>query len=111
MLYKPGRLLNNARNINKKGRIQWGMQRSIVLKKEKLLRVDVEYEGVIRSVKITGDFFLTPNCIEDIESACKGTVPNAALEEKLNQLLKQKSATLIGITSADIVEALRMATQ
>jgi len=87
------------------------MRRSIVLKKEKLLRVDVDYDSVIRSVRITGDFFLSPNCIVELEAACTGAVPNTALGEKLNRLIIQKSATLIGITPADIVEALRMATQ
>lgn len=75
----------------------------------KLIRMDVEIEkGVIRSIKITGDFFIHPeDSIEAIEGFLTGKEVSEELAKKLEDFLEAKGTRMIGISAADIVASIK----
>jgi lipoate-protein ligase A len=81
----------------------------------KLIRLDVTYSDKVEQVKITGDFFINPeDLITKIEENLSGaTIPinDAFLIQKIDNLIRQNDATLIGISSEDIVAVLGEATK
>jgi lipoate---protein ligase len=73
----------------------------------KLLRIDADIEqGIIRDIKITGDFFMHPEdtlgSVEEIiiGKSLDGTVLKKALAKSL------EGVTMVGLTTDDIVIAL-----
>ncbi len=76
----------------------------------KLLRIDVQGEERIKTVKLTGDFFLHPEEVLDkIISVLTGQpIPvNAAQTVGLVEaVLAENQAQLIGISAEDIVQTL-----
>ena len=79
----------------------------------KMVRVDVRYTNVILDLKLTGDFFLHP---EETISALEACLAGASLPleaerliEKLQTVLEDNRAELIGATSQDILAALHEA--
>ncbi len=76
----------------------------------KLLRVEITYSERIETVKITGDFFLHPEeLLPQLETALNGiSLPTEAgiLACRLEAILEQHEAQLIGATAADIADTL-----
>jgi lipoate-protein ligase A len=76
----------------------------------KLIRVDVVYSGQIERVKITGDFFLHPEeLITVIEESLAGAeipLSKDLLVERLEAVLKNNSATVIGFSPEDLISVL-----
>lgn len=83
---------------------------SITRKFGKLLRMDVTFDDTIREIKITGDFFMHPeDTLEEIISALLGRqvpIQKEDITEKLNSIVDQNKAELIGVTTQDIVNTL-----
>lgn len=79
----------------------------------KLLRVDVTYQDIIETLKITGDFFLHPeDVILEIEKALVGAhVPLSKTEtiSELSKILVENGAELIGATVEDVIDTLEEA--
>jgi lipoate---protein ligase len=79
----------------------------------KLIRLDVTYSDKVDQVKITGDFFLHPeDFISTIEESLSGIdipVNSMLLTQKIEQLIRENDATLIGISPEDIVLVLEEA--
>ncbi len=75
----------------------------------KLLKVDATVErNVIKSIKITGDFFMHPEeAITLLEETLAGApLDSDVLSDKLNTLCSKLNIHLIGLTVNDIVETL-----
>lgn len=78
----------------------------------KLVKVLVKVErGRIREITITGDFFLHPEeVILDLEEALRGARVGEeelnALEGRVEAVLKDKGAELIGLSAKDIAETI-----
>jgi lipoate-protein ligase A len=88
---------------------------TITRKFGKLLRLDVTFDEHIEHLKITGDFFLHP---EDTLEKIVSELTNIALPfikedliMKVQILLKENGAELIGITAEDIINLLEEAVQ
>ncbi len=81
----------------------------------KLVRIDLSFEEVITDVKITGDFFLHPeDVLEKLEKEIIGLyVPlnKPSLINRLDRVIENNSAELIGVSTIDIVNALTEVTQ
>ena len=79
----------------------------------KLIRVNVSCSGRLDQVKVLGDFFLFPEeVIFKIEAALSGAslpVDQAALVQKIDAVLAQNEAQLIGVGAEDIVQTLEEA--
>ncbi len=74
----------------------------------KLLKVAVEFDPeAIVSVKITGDFFLHPeDTLPFIEASLAGSPLAAAeIESRVQRIVADKGALMVGITPAAIAEA------
>jgi lipoate-protein ligase A len=77
-----------------------------IFKAGKLLKVFVEFDERIRSIKITGDFFLHPEeIIFEIEKGLVGTdIDERAVKEKLEHLLKD--ADVFGFDAGQLAQAI-----
>lgn len=79
----------------------------------KLVRVKIDFDGKIRKLQITGDFFLHPEeCIRDIENSLTGVDINLqhnAIVDSIQNVLTSKNAELIGMDSETIAKTLEMA--
>ena len=79
----------------------------------KLIRLDVTYSAKVERVKITGDFFLHPeDFISTIEESLSGTdipIDSSMLIRKVEQLIQENEAMLIGVSAEDIVSVLEEA--
>jgi lipoate-protein ligase A len=79
----------------------------------KLVRLDLTYSDHIESAKITGDFFLHPeDTLETLVTVIQGTalpINPTALTAKLEQVLADNNAQLIGASPADLVAILQEA--
>lgn len=76
----------------------------------KMVRISLEEEdGIIKKIKITGDFFLYPE--EGIDSIEKGleNVLLDKIEEKIAEIVEKKKLILFGLNIQGICEAIRMA--
>lgn len=95
------------------------MLESIAMKKSiykvpdgKLLKIFLEEkDGIVESVKITGDFFMHPEeKIGDLENALKGVeIEEAVLTEKLQAAIDSESIELFGADAASIAHAILIA--
>lgn len=83
----------------------------------KLLRVKMELDGgdrpVIRTMSLTGDFFLHPESVlPEIEQALCGLgwpEDEAVYAAAVQKILDSHHATFIGVAPLDIAQAIRMA--
>jgi lipoate-protein ligase A len=76
----------------------------------KLLRAEVEHEeGIIKRVKLSGDFFLYPEeALEAIELDLQGaTVEQVA--DRVNETAKALNAELVGFSAKDVQAVVEMA--
>ncbi len=80
-----------------------------IFKAGKLIKIFVDYDSEIRSIKITGDFFLHPEeKIFEIEKGLVGTPANeVAIKEKLQQLLL--GADAFGFDAEQLTQAIMAA--
>lgn len=78
----------------------------------KLLRVEVEHEaGVVKRVKLTGDFFLYPeDAIGEIERSLVGCEVNE-IAERVDNIASRGQAQLIGFTPQDVQDAIKLAVE
>lgn len=81
----------------------------------KLIRMDVVYSNQIERVKITGDFFLHPEeLITDIEESLAGAeipILKNVLVDRVEAILNNNSAVLIGFSPDDLISVLMDAIQ
>ncbi len=77
----------------------------------KLVKLEVEYDNLIRRVKITGDFFAYPeDVIEKIE---KSLVDLPAKESEsvllfnIDNVINNEKAELVGVSAIDIARLIR----
>lgn len=80
----------------------------------KLVRIELDVkEQKIDSIKITGDFFLHPErALEQIELQLVGTpLGKKKLEDKLNAVLEQFNAQLLGVNKAQLAECIMSTAQ
>jgi len=79
----------------------------------KLVKVSAEFGETIKSVKITGDFFLHPEeAIELIEKSLLGIGANeqaSAFEKAISETTKKNDIQMIGVSARDIAETVREA--
>ncbi len=83
------------------------------VKEGKIVKVEVECEDVIKKLKITGDFFLHPeDVLDDIEKTMVGLKKDVSFETlflKIDDIVKNNDARMIGISPESIAEVLREA--
>lgn len=76
------------------------------VKEGKVVKVEVEYDEVIKNVRITGDFFLHPeDILEEIEKSMVGLERNADEETITSNILKvtaDRDIQMIGISPGSI---------
>lgn len=71
------------------------------------LRADV-VDGVLRNVQLSGDFFLMPSeTLTKLEAALEQQEASANIALLLDRILENEGATLVGISTKDIEEAVR----
>lgn len=78
----------------------------------KLVRATVTIEsGIIREIKLTGDFFIHPeDFIEELEEALKGMPLNEdAIIECIKNLASKRGTILIGVSPEDFAKCIMMA--
>jgi len=78
----------------------------------KLIRVQLTSEnGIIRGIKITGDFFLHPEeVIEDIEEALRGQLlDEQKISSIIEDVLERKQAVMLGVSPQDFARCIIMA--
>lgn len=78
----------------------------------KLVRTTVTIEnGVIRDIKLTGDFFIHPeDFIDELEKTLRGMPLNEyAIVEHIRTLTSKKGAILIGVSPEDFAKCIMMA--
>ena len=63
-------------------------------------------EGVIKDIKITGDFFVYPEVgVEDIEQAVIGLRRDKeVIKNEIRKVLREKGIRLIGFSEEDVAE-------
>ena len=76
----------------------------------KLIRVDVVYTDQVEQVKITGDFFLHPEeLITVLEESLAGTeipLSEDLLVDRVQSIIKNNDATVIGFSPEDLISVL-----
>ncbi len=79
----------------------------------KMLEVKLEYNTMIESIQILGDFFLYPDTLlREIENQLVGTSMSESEESiriRISGLVKAKNATMIGITPEAIASVVKRA--
>ena len=79
----------------------------------KLVRIKVEFTDSIRTLQISGDFFLHPEeTLEALEKALVGipvSTPLPALEEHIATIVRMHKAEMLGITPGALAHAIRSA--
>lgn len=77
------------------------------------VRVDVEWDDLIRKVRITGDFFAYPeSVIENIEEKLVGLPAQAwesSLLSRINDAIEEERGALVGISMLDISKMIKKA--
>ena len=77
----------------------------------KLVRVKVDFDKVINSIQITGDFFLHPeDAVEGMENAIVGSdvdVSQEVLKNKLDEVIEKYDVMLVGFSSEDIARLIK----
>lgn len=83
------------------------------VKEGKIVKVEVEFDDVIKRFRITGDFFLHPEeVLDEIEKSIIGLEKDASFEIlvlKIQNIVKEHNTQMIGISPESIAEVLREA--
>lgn len=83
------------------------------VKEGKLVKVEVEYDKVIKKIKITGDFFLHPeDILEKIEKSMLGAKKDAGMEaiaSKIQRIMDAHGAQMIGISPQSLALVIKKA--
>ena len=76
----------------------------------KLVKVEVEYDEVIRDIRITGDFFLHPeDVLEKIEKSMLGMEKDTSAEKiasRIQSIVKAYDAQMIGIGPESLAQVI-----
>ena len=76
------------------------------VKEGKVVKVEIEYDEVIKNIRITGDFFLHPeDVLEKIEKCLIGlekTVSVETITSTINRLIEAEDIQMIGIGPVSI---------
>lgn len=76
------------------------------VKEGKVIKVEVEYDEVIKNIRITGDFFLHPeDILNKIEKSIIGlnkTVNEEAIASNINRIIAAEDVQMIGISPESI---------
>ncbi len=79
----------------------------------KLVKVEVECDGFIKKIKITGDFFLHPeDVLETIEKNILGLGKDAgteAIASRINEIVEADDVQMIGISTESLALVIREA--
>ncbi len=79
----------------------------------KLVKAEIEYEGAIKRVKITGDFFLHPEeTLEKIEQSMIGLKKDANMESmvlNIRRIAEAHDAVMIGISPESLALVIKEA--
>lgn len=83
------------------------------VKEGKVVKVEVEYDEIIKRIKITGDFFLHPeDVLEKIEKGLIGLKNDASLEiiiSKIQEIVDANNAFLIGVSPQSLAFVIKEA--
>ncbi len=83
------------------------------VKEGKLIKVEVEFDGTIRRIKITGDFFLHPeDILEQIEKSMIGMdkeVSEEAIASKIRDITESHQAQMIGFSEESLAQVIKEA--
>ncbi|NJD52030.1 MAG: hypothetical protein FIB07_04100 [Candidatus Methanoperedens sp.] len=83
------------------------------VKEGKIVKVEVEFDDVIKKLRITGDFFLHPEeVLDDIEKSMVGLKKNVssdAMVIKIRNIVRDYNTQMIGISPESIAEVLKEA--
>jgi len=88
---------------------------SVTRKFGKMIRLDVTYSDHIETIKITGDFFLHPEDTLDLIvlelTGASIPIQKERLIKKINLILHNQKAEIIGVTAEELITTLEEATQ
>ncbi len=83
------------------------------VKEGKLVKAEIEYDGAIRNVKITGDFFLHPEeTLEKIEQSMIGLKKDTSVESmvlNIRRVAEAHDAMMIGISPESLALVIKEA--
>lgn len=83
------------------------------VKEGKIVKVEVEFEGVITRIKITGDFFLHPeDVLDDIEKTIAGLKRDSSFDTlalKIQNIVKDRDIQMIGISPESLASVIKEA--
>ena len=83
------------------------------VKEGKIVKVDVEFDDVITSLRITGDFFMHPeDILEDIEKSMLGLKTDVNYEILVNnicEIVNYHDAQMIGVSPESLASVIREA--
>ncbi len=83
------------------------------VKEGKIIKVEVEFDGFIRKIRITGDFFLHPeDILENIEKSMIGLKKDASMEaiaSKIRNIIEAHDVQMIGISAESMASVIKEA--
>ncbi len=83
------------------------------VKEGKIIKVEVEFDGFIRKIKITGDFFLHPeDVLENIEKSIIGLKKDTSMEaiaSKIQNIIEAHDVQMIGISAESMASVIKEA--
>ena len=83
------------------------------VKEGKLIKVEVEFDGTVRRIKITGDFFLHPeDILEQIENSMVGMekeVSEKEIASKIRDITEAYKAQMIGFSEESLAQVIKEA--
>ncbi len=83
------------------------------VKEGKLVKVEVECDGFIKKIKITGDFFLHPeDILEKIEKSILGLgkdTSTEAIASRIHEITGANDAQMIGVSPESLAQVIREA--
>ncbi|VVB85200.1 Lipoate-protein ligase A subunit 2 [uncultured archaeon] len=83
------------------------------VKEGKIVKVEVEFDDVIKKIRITGDFFMHPEeVLDDIEKSITGLKKDVSFDTivlKIKNIAKDSNTQMIGVSPESIAEVLREA--
>ncbi len=83
------------------------------VKEGKLVKVELEYDNVVRKIKITGDFFLHPeDALEKIEEGMLDTRKDESMEaiaSKVQRAMNAQCAQMIGLSPESLALVIKEA--
>lgn len=83
------------------------------VKEGKVVKVEIEYNEVIKNVRITGDFFIHPeDILDEIERSIIGLERSASIESitsNIQSRIADKNVQMIGISPESIAVLIREA--